>query len=145
MKIPAPSGLARFSPHGHCNAVPSGQIQEPLRAAWPRGGQARALRLDNGAPWGSGSELPPPLALWLLGLDLELMWNDPHGPRQNGVVERSHRTEPNGIEPQWCPTPAALQQRLDETDRMHREEYPYQGGANAAAVVPGVAARRAAV
>ena len=128
MNIPAPSWPAKFSPYGHFNAVPIGLIQEQFRVAWQRWGQPRGLRLDNGAPWGSWSDLPPPLALWLLGFDLELIWNDPHCPQQNGVVERSHRTDQNWIEPQCCPTPAELQRRLDETDVLQREQYPHQGG-----------------
>ena len=26
--------------------------------------------------------------MWLLGVEIDLHWNDPHTPQQNGVVER---------------------------------------------------------
>jgi hypothetical protein len=82
------------------------------------------LRVDNGKPWGSWSDLPPALALWLIGLGIDLIWNDPGCPQQNGVVERSQGTAKRWAEPQTCQTAAELQARLDEVDRLQREAYP---------------------
>jgi hypothetical protein len=68
------------------------------------------------------------LALWLIGLGVGLIWNPPRTPRRNGVVERSQGVGQNWAEPAACATAAQLQGRLDEFDRIHREEYPAIGG-----------------
>jgi hypothetical protein len=128
MNTPARSWTRAFSPHGYFNRVPAPAVQEQLRQAWRRWGQPQALRVDNGSPWGSWSDLPPPLSLWLLGLDLQVIWNDPHCPQQNGVVERSQRTGQNWAEPGRCATVVELQQRLDESAQLQREEYPHHAG-----------------
>lgn len=86
------------------------------------------MRVDNGKPWGSWSDLPPALALWLIGLGIDMVWNDPCRPQQNGVVERSQGTAKRWAEPHACHTVAQLQLRLDEDDRLQRERYPvFQG------------------
>jgi transposase InsO family protein len=70
--------------------VPLALVRRSLRRAWERWGLPRVVQVDNGSPWGSWSDLPPPLALWLIGLGLELAWIPPRRPQRNGVVERSH-------------------------------------------------------
>lgn len=117
-----------FSPYGHFNQVPPVLVQAWLRAQWQRWGLPQGMQVDNGSPWGSWSDLPPALALWLVGLELEVNWTDPHSPQQNGVVERSQRTGQNWAEPGRCRSAAHLQQRLDETDQIQRQEYPLRSG-----------------
>jgi hypothetical protein len=95
--------------------------------------------VDNGGPWGSAGDLPPDLALWLLGLGLDVHWNDPHAPEQNGVVERSQGTSTRWAEPWTCATPAALQRRLQAMDALQREAYPSLDGQSRAAAFPGLA------
>jgi hypothetical protein len=68
------------------------------------------------------------LALWLIGLGIEMIWNDPGRPQQNGVVERSQGTAKRWGEPQTCRSLAELQRRLDADDRRQREAYPYGAG-----------------
>ena len=113
-------------------------MQGCLRAAFARWGLPRRLRVDNGKPWGSWSDLPPALALWLIGLGLEVVWNDPRRPQQNGVVERSQGTAKRWAEPQACQTAAQLQARLDEDDALQRERYPVAGGRSRWALFPGL-------
>jgi hypothetical protein len=48
-------------------------IQHSLRVIFARWGLPQRLRVANGYPWGSTGEFPPELALWLLGLGLELV------------------------------------------------------------------------
>lgn len=103
-------------------------MQRRLRRAFERWGLPRRLRVDNGQPWGSRSDLPPALALWLIGLGVAMIWNDPRRPQQNGVVERSQGTAKRWAEPQACRTPAELQGRLDEDDVLQRERYPVARG-----------------
>src|SRR5439155_13638129 len=103
-------------------------VQRQLRAAFCRWGLPARLRVDNGKPWGSWSDLPPALALWLIGLGIDLAWNEPRRPQQNGVVERSQGTGKRWAEPHRCSSAAELQGRLDDDDRLQRERYPVAGG-----------------
>ena len=83
------------------------------------------MRVDNGNPWGSCGDLPTPLALWLIGLGIGVIWNPPRRPQDNGVVERSQGVARNWAEPDRCNDLATLQLRLNEEDRVQRESYPY--------------------
>lgn len=86
------------------------------------------FRVDNGAPWGSAGDLPTELALWLIGLGIEVMWNTPHRPEENGVVERSQGTGKRWSEPGKCSSADELQERINLMDRIQREEYPSLAG-----------------
>jgi hypothetical protein len=116
-----------------------GAVQDQFRRCFRRWGRPLQLRLDNGAPWGSWSDLPPPLALWLLGLGLELHWNPPRCPQDNGVVERSQGLAQDWAEPQRCGSVVELQQRLEAEDRLQREAYPYRGAQSRGDVFPALA------
>jgi hypothetical protein len=103
-------------------------VQAELRALFARWGVPAAVRVDNGSPWGSWSDLPPPLALWLIGLGLEVLWNPPRRPQANGVVESSNGVGQRWAEPGHCRDAAELQTRLDEEDWVQREAYPHEAG-----------------
>jgi transposase InsO family protein len=113
-------------------------VQEQLRAAFARWGLPWRLRVDNGKPWGSWSDLPTALALWLIGLGVELLWNPPRRPQDNGVVERSQGTAKRWGDPGSCDSAAQLQRELDEADRLQRELYPLAGGRSRWEVYPGL-------
>jgi hypothetical protein len=138
MSAAEPCYKRSFFPEGNFNAVPVSQVQQTLRKWFARWGLPGRLRVDNGSPWGSSGDLPPDLALWLWGLGVDLHWNDPGQPQQNGVVERSQGTAQRWAEPQACATHAALQQALDRMDRVQRETYPVQGGVSRLAAWPGL-------
>jgi hypothetical protein len=95
--------------------------------------------VDNGAPWGSTGDFPTELSLWLIGLGVEMHWNSPASPQENGVVERSQGTSGRWCEPRTCATAEELQARLDRMDRLHREVYPYRERLSRAAYYPGLA------
>jgi hypothetical protein len=114
-------------------------VQQQLRSAFTRWGLPRCLRVDNGKPWGSRSDLPPLLALWLIGLGIDMLWNDPRSPQQNGVVERSQGTAKRWAEPHACQAVAELQARLDEDDCLQRERYPVAQGRSRWELFPGLA------
>lgn len=116
-----------FFPQGYWAHVPDTQVQQALRGVFAEWGRPQRLRVDNGKPWGSWSDLPPQLALWLLGLNIEMVWIPPRRPQRNGVVERSQGTGKRWAEPGQCATAAALQQRFDDLDRLQRDEYPHRG------------------
>jgi hypothetical protein len=103
-------------------------VQAVLRAWFAQWGLPAQLRLDNGAPWGGWNDLPPDLALWLLGLGIELHWNAPHYPQGNAVLEQGHGVCQRWAEPERCPDLATLQAHLDWAVTTQRERYPSCAG-----------------
>jgi hypothetical protein len=73
--------IVTFSPQGYFTQVPSGKVQDELRQCFRQWGRPVSLRVDNGYPWGSCGDLPTPLALWLVGLDIGVIWNPPRRPQ----------------------------------------------------------------
>jgi hypothetical protein len=118
------------------NQVPPAAVQEQFRQAFARWGRPERLRLDNGLPWANWNDLPMALALWLVGLGIDLTFNPPRQPQCNGVVEKSQDTGQRWCEPHTCATAAELQARLDAMDRLQREEYPGLRGRSRLAVFP---------
>jgi len=113
--------------------------QEQLRRAFTRWGLPRAIRVDNGAPWGSVGDLPTDLGLWLIGLGITVIRNPPRRPQKNGVIERSQGTGKRWAEPASCADAAELQRRIDQEDRIQRERYPSLAGRSRMAVFPALA------
>ena len=91
-----------------------------------RWGRPKRIRVDNGEPWGSWSDLPPELAMWLIGLGVDMVWIPPRTPQNNGVVERSQGTAQRWAEPEACASPGELQRHLETMDRIQREVYPFR-------------------
>ncbi len=132
-------GTTVFPHYQWGHVLPTAVQQQALRTAFTRWGLPCQLRVDNGKPWGSWSDLPPVLALWLIGLGIDMIWNDPCCPQQNGVVERSQGTAKRWAEPHTCGSAAELQTRLDEDDVLQRERYPLAQGRSRWALFPGLA------
>ena len=104
-------------------------VQTQLRRVFSRWGRPERFRVDNGVPWGSCGDLPTDLALWLIGLEMAMIWNPPRQPQKNGKVERSpkvwgRRGRSRGL----ADRPSELQQRIREMDHIQREEYPHRDG-----------------
>jgi transposase InsO family protein len=119
--------------------VPPAATPAALRQAFARWGLPATVRVDNGGPWGSAGDLPPDRARWLWGLGIDVHWNDPRVPQQNGAVERAQGTGARWAEPGQCDTPEELQRRLDEMDALQREAYPSIAGQSRRAAFPGLA------
>ena len=117
-----------FSPQANFAAVPPALVQQALRQQFCRWGRPETLRVDNGVPWGSWSDLPSPFALWVIGLGVAMHWNDPCCPQQNPKIERSQGTGKRWAEPKQCRSLQDLQNNLNLTDRLQREEYPTPAG-----------------
>ncbi len=115
-------------------------MQAVLRTWFAQWGLPAQLRVDNGAPWGGWSELPPDLALWLLGLGIAIVWNRPRHSQGNAVVERAHGVCQRWVEPATCQHLAELQARLDYFTTLQRERYPAIGGQSRLAAFPALAA-----
>src|SRR5262249_43946834 len=128
MNTVGPCWARPFSPQATFGQVPLLAVQNALRRQWQRWGLPGCLRVDNGVPWGNSNDLPTPFALWVWGLGIDWHWNDPHCPQQNPKVERSQGTAKRWAEPRRCDSVNELQRRLDEADRIQREEYPYVSG-----------------
>src|SRR5262245_53895552 len=120
----------RFSPQGFWNTVEPATVQATLRVVFSRWGRPQRFRVDNGVPWGSKGDWPTDLALWLIGLGVDMIWNPARRPQDNGVVERSQGTGKRWGEPETCGSPEELQRRLEEMDRIQREVYPSIQGQN---------------
>jgi transposase len=103
-------------------------IQDALRRILAHWGLPQRLRVDNGYPWGNSGDLPPELALWLIGLGIDLVWIPPARPQHNGVVERAQDIGQDWCEPATCRSVDELQRRCDQLDRRQRERYPYREG-----------------
>jgi transposase len=112
------------------------EIQDKFREVFSGWGLPARLRVDNGYPWGSSGDFPPELALWLIGLGIEMIWIWPGCPQENGVVERAQGTGKRWAEPPACRNAGELQRRCDEMDRRQREDYPYQGSRSRWEVYP---------
>lgn len=128
-----------FFPQGYFAQVPAPEVQAAIRQQFGRWGLPGWLRVDNGHPWGNYNDLPTALSLWLVGLGVQVHWNEPCRPQQNAKVERSQGTGSRWAEPWTCRTAAALQARLDREDQVQRERYPSQpGGRSRLAAYPGL-------
>ena len=125
-----------FFPYGHFTQVSPVVIQRHLRLVFAEFGRPGAVRVDNGAPWGSWSDLPTALALWLIGLGIDVHWNTPNRPQENGVIERSQGLAAAWAEPRECRTVHQLQLRLNHEDQIQREVYPSIQGQSRLAAFP---------
>jgi hypothetical protein len=115
-----------------------------LRRTFQRWGRPDRLRVDNGHPWGSQNDLPTDLALWLMGLGVNMIWNKPRCPQMNGVVERSQGVTQQWVEPQTLADPDRLQARLDWAVGIQRELDPAVAGQSRLAAFPALATPRRA-
>ena len=119
--------------------MPPTTAQQHFRQVFSRWGRPEQLRLDNGLPWANWNDLPTALALWLVGLGIDLIFNPPRQPQYNGVVEKSQDTGQRWCEPHTCQSVEQLQARLDMMDRLQREAYPSLQGRSRLQVFPTVA------
>jgi len=119
--------------------VAADAVRAVLRRWFAQWGLPDQMRLDNGHPWGSCSDLPPDLVLWLLGLGVAPVWNPPGHKQGNAVIERDHGVCQRWVEPATCQRAQDLQARLDWASAMQRERYPYREGRSRLAACPGLA------
>jgi len=113
-----------------------------LRDAFTEWGLPDRIRLDNGHPWGSWNDLPRALALWLIGLGVGMIWNDPCCPKENAKVERTQGVTQQWAEPPRCPDRTHLAPRLEWAVHMQRESYPAIHGQTRLEAHPALAQRR---
>jgi len=99
-----------------------------LRQSFTRWGLPKAIRVDNGTPWATQSDIPSALALWLVGLGVRVLLNRPRHSTDNGIVERDHGVLAQWVEAEQAANEPALQRRLEWAVGMQRERYPVKAG-----------------
>lgn len=105
--------------------VPLKAIQERLIEVFSQKGMPQWIKVDNGPPLGTPNrKTTSVLALWLISLGIEVIWNRPRQPQDNAKVERSQGILKNWAEPQKCHSTEALQQRLEQAICCHNQYYP---------------------
>jgi len=82
------------------------------------------MRVDNGEPLGA----PQPnttsaLALWLIGQDVDMIFNKPRCPQANAKVERMQEVSARWAELAKARDELDLQSRLDEAACFQREHF----------------------
>lgn len=84
----------------------------------------KQIKVDNGLPFGNGgSDLPPQLAMWLISLGIEMVWNPPRTPQANGIVENIQGISERWSEPGKCKDLDSLQEHLDQVAYYQREKF----------------------
>ena len=92
--------------------------------AFQRWGQPKVIRLDNGAPLGDPKRKSiPPLALWLMGLGIKVIFNRPARPTDNAKVERMQQTTKNWAVVEQVQHFQQLLEVLDRTRHLQRQLY----------------------
>jgi hypothetical protein len=128
MRPPAPCSTWSFPPREQWQEVTPAEARDLLRRVFSRWGLPERLRIDNGHPWGSAGDLPPELALWLVGLGVVPDWNPARTPWLNPKVERTNGVTQRWVEIDDCPDHATLNERLAWASRLQREGYPALAG-----------------
>jgi hypothetical protein len=110
-----------------------------MRGWFERWGLPARIRVDNGNPWSTRTDLPPALVLWWLGLGIEPIWNPPRQPTKNPFVERCNGLIDTWGEPGRCRDARAWEGTLVRLCQVQREEYPTHQGCSRLAAHPELA------
>jgi transposase InsO family protein len=102
-------------------------VRGALERVFAEHGLPRAIRSDNGSPFGStGAGGLSSLSVWWLTLGIEPLYIPPSSPQDNGRHERMHRT----LKAQTSKPPSATardqQARFDLFRRHYNEERPHE-------------------
>jgi hypothetical protein len=118
--------------------VPVALVQQAQRRCFERWGCPQVVRVDNGYPWGTSSGLPTVYGLWLAGLGVQMRWNEPYRPEQNGVIESSQGVTQRWVDPKTCAHIEELRRRVEQEDYVQRECYPAIDGMSRRQAFPGL-------
>lgn len=105
--------------------MPVDGILDFLLALFQRWGLPKAVRTDNGEPFGVPTrDVVPMMSLWLKAWGVTPILNPPRTPTDNPKVERGQGTTSRWAEPAKCRDLSALQRALDSACTVQREKYP---------------------
>lgn len=128
--------METFFPIARAAQLSAAEVRAHLRRCFERWGLPKALRVDNGDPWATRSDIPSALALWLTGLGVRVILNRPRQSTDNGVVERDHGVLAGWVEPHKAQTLTQFQSQLDWAITVQRERYPIRAGRSRHQVYP---------
>lgn len=101
--------------------MPPEQVRDALVGVFECWGKCGAMRVDNGLPLGAPKkETTSPLALWLIGHDVDMIFNKPYHPQANAKVERMQDVSCRWSEAESCRDVAHLSQRLEQEALVQR-------------------------
>lgn len=117
--------LSRLFPLGRINQVPIEDITSFLIASFTQWGLPKAIRTDNGLPFGSPKrDIVPLMSLWLKSWDIIPVLNPPRRPQTNAKVERAQGTSSRWAELSKAIDLNDLQKRLNKALTDQRETFP---------------------
>lgn len=121
----------RFFPYKKISEVPKLEIQAELIYIFKIYGKPSCIKVDNGRPFGDPqSQIIPPLALWLIGMGIKMIWNRPATPQDNAKVERSQGVMGRWTEYPKCKSTLDLQFRLWKEAEFHNLDFPIRRQGN---------------
>lgn len=83
------------------------------------------MKFDNGSPFGEPERaFLPAMALWLIGLGIEVIWNRAATPQDNAKVERMQGVTKSWSQAATCNCIDTLRLRLDQACAFQRDHYP---------------------
>lgn len=107
------------------NQVPIEAVRLFLHRLFEKWGLPKAIKTDNGAPFGLPSrDTIPIMSLWLVAWGIQPILNRPKRPQDNGTVERAQGTSSRWAEIHKAKDLQDLQQRLDNIIEEQRDKYP---------------------
>lgn len=116
---------AKAFPYAHVSQIPQKEFQQALIEVFLIWGKPGACRVDNGAPLGNPKmSSTSAIALWLICLEIDMIWNKPRSPQMNPKVERMQATSANWVTVRDCADMEELQRRLDDEAEVQRMRYP---------------------
>lgn len=99
-------------------------VRDALISIFERWGVPQAIKVDNGQPFGDPQRKSiPVLGLWLISLDITMIWNPPRKPTENAKVERMQGTSGRWAEVDRCANYEQLALRLADVALVQREQY----------------------
>lgn len=106
--------------------VPIKQLQKSLIELFTEWGKPLCIKIDNGRPLADPTKDSPlpPLALWLISLDIQLIFNRSYTPTDNAKVERMQGVSKSLAEPRLCQSLDRLNHQLKQACIFQRRHYP---------------------
>lgn len=107
------------------NQVPIEEVRQFLFDLFKKWGLPKAIKTDNGAPFGLPSrDAIPVMSLWLCAWGIKPILNRPKRPQDNGKVERAQGTSSRWAEIKKATNALDLQDRLNLIITEQRDKYP---------------------